>query len=154
MNNNRLGKKVRILKHSIVYNSEIGDNTLIGNLCVVASCKVGKNCIIENCCVLCKGLTIEDNVFVGDGVIFTNDKRPSITKYQQNKTTEANHQAMPTIIKKGATIGNGSTIVCGVIVGENALLGAGSVLTRSIPPNETWAGNPARKLETEAEAAL
>jgi acetyltransferase-like isoleucine patch superfamily enzyme len=147
MSNKYIGKGTRILKHSIVYESWIGDNCLIGNSCVVAYSKVGNNCIIENLCLLCKGVTLEDDVFVGDAVIFCNDKFPSIVKYRRERTVEANHKAMPTLVKKGAAIGSGCVIICGVTIGENALLGGGSTLTHDIPAGEVWAGNPAHKLE-------
>lgn len=118
----------------------------IGENCIIASyteiqggVNVGDNCRIGSHCFLCSGVTLEDDVFLGSGVITINDKnpRPHNKEYKQEKT----------VIKKGASIGSGSVLMCGIEVGENAVVGAGSVVTKSIPAGQTWCGNPARPLK-------
>ena len=103
---------------------------------------IGKNCKIQSHTFICEGVTIEDEVFVGHGVTFINDKYPRATT--GGLQTEADWKVVPTLVKKGASIGSGATILCGVTIGEHAIVGAGSVVTRDVPPGTIVAGNPAR----------
>ena len=105
---------------------------------------IGKNCKISSHTFICEGVHIEDNVFVGHGVMFTNDLFPSATNADGSPQTEADWKLIETTVKKGASIGSNATILCGITIGENALIGAGSVVTKNVPPNTVVAGVPAR----------
>jgi acetyltransferase-like isoleucine patch superfamily enzyme len=140
-----LGKGVRFSKFINLYGCEIGDFTKIGAFVEIQkNAKVGKNCKISSHTFICEGVTIEDDVFVGHGVIFINDTYPRATTPDGRLQTDADWAVEPTVVKKGASIGSGATVLCNVVIGENALVGAGSVVTKDVPPNAVVAGNPAR----------
>jgi len=141
----KLGKNVRIADFVNLYECEIGDNSRIGTFVEVQKrAKVGRNVKISSHTFICEGVTIEDNVFVGHGVVFINDKYPRSTNARGELQSEEDWKVVPTLVKKGATLGSGATILCNVTVGENAIVGAGSVVTRDVPPNSVVAGNPAK----------
>src|SRR3989454_3606276 len=141
----RLGKNVRLSKFINLYGCKIGDNTKIGAFIEIQkNVTIGMNCKISSHTFICEGVTIEDNVFVGHGVIFINDSYPRATTPEGELKTENDWRVEPTVVKRGASIGSGATILSNVIIGENALVGAGSVVTKDVPPNAIVAGNPAR----------
>ena len=143
----KLGRDVRLSKFINLYGCEVGDETKIGAFVEIQkNASVGKRCKISSHTFICEGVLIEDNVFIGHGVTFINDTYPRATTPGGNLQTEADWKVGRTLIKKGASIGSGSTILCNVTVGENAIVGAGSVVTEDVPPNSIVAGNPARFL--------
>ncbi len=147
INNVKLGKNVKIYNFVNVYGCEIGDNTKIGSFVEIKSnVKIGKNCKIEPFAFIPDGVTIEDNVFIGPHACFINDKFPRATKEGKLQIGE-DWKCIPTIVKKGASIGANATIVCGVTIGENAMVGAGAVVTKDVPANALVVGNPARVLK-------
>ena len=130
-----------------LYGCRVGDNTKIGPFVEIQKgAAVGRNCKIQSHSFICEGVTIEDEVFVGHGVMFINDRFPRAATESGALQTEADWQVVPTVIKKGASIGSNATILCGVTVGEGATVGAGSVVTKDVPPHTIVAGNPARKI--------
>lgn len=143
----KLGKNVKIYGFVNLYGCEIGDNTKIGAFVEIQKgAKIGKNCKISSHTFICEGVTIEDGVFIGHHVIFINDKYPRATNEQGVLQTEVDWIVRPTLVKRGASIGSGAVIMCDVTIGENAIIGAGSVVTKDVPPNAVVAGNPARVL--------
>lgn len=145
-----LGKGVKLSKFINLYGCEIGDETKIGAFVEIQkNTKIGKRCKISSHTFVCEGVTIEDEVFIGHGVTFINDSYPRATTSGRLQT-EADWHVETTLIKKGASIGSGATILSKVTVGENAIVGAGSVVTRDVPSNTIVAGNPARHLRTTA----
>ena len=143
----RLGNNVRLARFINLYGCEIGDDTKIGTFVEIQkNASIGKRCKISSHTFICEGVVIEDNVFIGHGVMFTNDSFPRATSAGGSLQTEADWKVERTVIKKGASIGSGATILAKTTVGENALVGAGSVVTRDVPPNAIVAGNPARVL--------
>jgi acetyltransferase-like isoleucine patch superfamily enzyme len=143
----RLGKDVRLSPFVNLYGCEVGDNTKIGAFVEIQkNAKVGQNCKISSHTFVCEGVSIEDNVFVGHGVVFINDLFPRATTAQGELQTEKDWKVERTLVKKGASIGSGSTILANVVIGENAMVGAGSVVTRDVPDNAVVAGNPAKVL--------
>jgi acetyltransferase-like isoleucine patch superfamily enzyme len=145
-----LGKDVKLSKFINLYGCKIGDETKIGAFVEIQkNANVGKRCKISSHTFVCEGVTIEDEVFVGHGVTFINDSYPRATTDGQLQT-ETDWHVEATLIKKGASIGSGATILSRVTVGENAIVGAGSVVTRDVPANAIVAGNPARRLRTMA----
>ena len=150
----RLGEHVKLSQFINLYGCEIGDETKIGAFVEIQkNAKVGKRCKISSHTFVCEGVTIEDDVFIGHGVTFINDSYPRATT-DGRLQTEADWHVETTVIKAGASIGSGATILSRVTVGENAIVGAGSVVTRDVPANAIVAGNPARKLRTlEASGA-
>ena len=148
-----IGHKVTIHHKELVnlYGCEIGDYTKIGSFVEIQqNATVGKYCKIQSHSFICEGVTIEDEVFIGHGVMFINDKFPKSTTNDGILKTKEDWNLSPSLIKKGASIGSGATIMCGVTIGENAIIGAGSVVTRNIPPKVVVAGVPAvviRELE-------
>ena len=141
----KLGAGVRLSKFINLYGCEIGDNTKIGAFVEIQkNATVGKNCKVSSHTFVCEGVTIEDNVFVGHGVTFINDSYPRATTEDGQLQTESDWKVERTLVKKGASIGSGSTILSNVTIGENAIVGAGSVVTRDVPANAIVAGNPAR----------
>ena len=141
----KLGKGVRIFNFVNMYGCEVDDNTKIGAFVEVQKgVKIGKNCKISSHTFICEGVAIEDNVFVGHNVSFINDKHPRATNPDGSMQSDADWNVVPTLVKKGASIGTSSTILCGVTIGENAIVGAGSVVTKDVPPNTIVAGVPAR----------
>lgn len=151
----KLGKGVKLAKFINLYGCEVGDDTKIGAFVEIQKgAKVGRRCKISSHTFVCEGVTVEDNVFVGHGVMFINDIYPRATANGQLQT-EADWKVERTVIKKGASIGTGATILANVTVGENAIVGAGSVVTKDVPANSIVAGNPARvlrKIESPLEA--
>ena len=141
----RLGKDVRLSKFINLYGCAIGDNTKIGAFVEVQkNASIGRNCKISSHTFICEGVTIEDDVFVGHGVTFVNDTYPRATAADGRLQTEADWKVEPTLVKRGASIGSGATILANVTIGERAIVGAGSVVTRDVPPGTIVAGNPAR----------
>jgi len=141
----KLGKDVRLSKFINLYGCVIGDNTKIGAFVEVQkNAYIGKHCKISSHTFICEGVTIEDNVFVGHNVSFINDSYPRATAANGQLQTEADWKVEPILVKKGASIGSGSTILSNVTIGENAIIGAGSVVTKDVPADTIVAGNPAR----------
>jgi acetyltransferase-like isoleucine patch superfamily enzyme len=151
----KLGKGVRLSKFINLYGCRIGDDTKIGAFVEIQkNASVGRQCKISSHTFICEGVTIEDNVFIGHGVMFINDIYPRATANGQLQT-EADWKVERTVIKNGASIGTGATILANVTIGENAIVGAGSVVTKNVPANCIVAGNPAkvlRKIESTVEA--
>lgn len=152
----RLGKGVRLSPFINLYGCEIGDYTKIGAFVEIQkNARVGNNCKISSHSFVCEGVTIQDGVFVGHGVTFINDSYPRATTREGELQTEQDWKVEPTLVKKGASIGSGATILSNVEIGENAIVGAGSVVTKDVPANTIVAGNPAkvlRKIESPLEA--
>jgi len=145
----KLGKDVKIYKFVNLYGCEIGDDTRIGAFVEVQkNARIGRHCKISSHTFICEGVTIEDNVFVGHGVVFINDTYPRATNSNGDLQSEEDWHVEPILVKKGASIGSNATILGKVTVGENAIIGAGSVVTRDVLPNTIVAGNPARFLRT------
>lgn len=141
----KLGKNVKIFKFVNLYGCEVDDNTKIGCFVEIQKkAKIGKNCKISSHTFICEGVTIEDDVFVGHNVTFINDKYPKATNGGGRLQTEEDWAVQPIMVEKGASIGSGSTILSNVRIGENAIIGAGSVVTHDVPPNSIVAGNPAK----------
>ncbi len=152
----KLGENVKIFGYANLYGCEIGDNTRIGAFVEIQKgVKVGRNCKISSHSFLCEGVTIEDDVFIGHNVTFINDRYPHATSAHGTLQTEQDWTCIPTLVRKGASIGSSVTILCGITIGENAIVGAGTVVTRDVPPRTIVAGNPGavlRKLEEEGVA--
>jgi acetyltransferase-like isoleucine patch superfamily enzyme len=143
----KLGIDVRLSKFINLYGCEIGDETKIGAFVEIQkNASVGKCCKISSHTFVCEGVIIEDNVFVGHGVMFINDSYPRATTGNGDLQTEADWKVERTVVRKGASIGSGATILSNTNIGENAIVGAGSVVTKDVPPNAIVAGNPARVL--------
>jgi len=151
--NVKLGKGVRIFAFVNLYGCEIGDDSKIGTIVEVQKgARVGKRCKVSSHTFICEGVTLEDEVFVGHGVTFINDRFPRATNAQGELKTEAEWECTPTLVKRGAAIGSGATILCGVTIGEGATVGAGSVVTHDVPDGAVVAGNPARLLRSAVPA--
>lgn len=143
----RLGKDVRLANFINLYGCEIGDETKIGTFVEIQkNARVGRRCKISSHTFICEGVVIEDNVFIGHGVTFINDTYPRATAGDGKLQTEADWKVEGTVVKRGASIGSGATILCNTCIGENAIVGAGSVVTKDVPPHAIVAGNPARVL--------
>ena len=143
----KLGEGVKLSKFINLYGCEIGAHTKIGAFVEVQKrATVGKNCKISSHTFICEGVSIADNVFVGHGVTFINDSYPRATNPDGSLQTEADWRVETTRVEKGASIGSGATILSGIVIGENALVGAGSVVTRDVPPSAVVARNPAKVL--------
>ena len=141
----RLGENVKLARFINLYGCTIGNNTKIGTFVEVQkNASIGKNCKISSHSFICEGVAIEDNVFIGHGVMFINDLYPRATTGDGELQTEADWKVERTLVRRGASIGSGATILANVTIGENALVGAGSVVTRDVPDNAVVAGNPAR----------
>ena len=141
----KIGKDVLIYDFVNLYGCEIGDRTKIGTFVEIQKgVQIGRNCKISSHTFICEGVTIEDNVFVGHNVTFINDLFPRATNEEGRLKGDGDWECIPTIIKSGASIGSSATLLSGITVGENAIIGAGSVITKDVPPNTIVAGNPAR----------
>jgi acetyltransferase-like isoleucine patch superfamily enzyme len=143
----KLGQNVKLSKFINLYGCEIGDESKIGAFVEIQkNASVGKRCKISSHTFICEGVAIEDNVFIGHGVMFINDSYPRATAADGNLQTEADWKVERTVVKKGASIGSGATILSNVSIGENAIVGAGSVVTKDVPPGSIVVGNPASVL--------
>ena len=148
INNVTLGKDVKIFDFVNLYGCSIGDGSKIGTFVEIQkNATIGKNCKISSHTFICEGVHIEDNVFVGHNVTFINDKVPRATAADGSLQTEADWKVVETFIKKGASIGSSATIMCGLTVGENAVVGAGAVVTKDVPPKTIVAGVPAKVIK-------
>lgn len=148
LNNVQVGKEVRIFNFVNAYGCSIGDHSKVGAFVEIQkNASIGKNCKISSHSFICEGVQIEDNVFIGHGVMFTNDLFPRATNSDGSPQTESDWKVIPTIVKKGASIGSNATILCGITIGENALVGAGAVVTKDIPANTVVAGVPAKVIK-------
>ena len=144
----KLGRDVQIWGFVNLYGCEIGDETKIGTFVEIQKgAKIGDRCKISSHTFICEGVTIESGVFVGHGVTFINDRYPRAITGAGQLQTEADWPCQRTLVKSGATIGSGATLLGGITIGENAMIGAGSVVTKDVPPDTTVAGNPARILK-------
>jgi len=143
----KLGANVKLSRFINLYGCEIGDDTKIGAFVEVQkNARVGKSCKISSHTFICEGVVIEDDVFIGHGVTFTNDTYPRATTSGGTLQTEADWKVEPTVVRKGSSIGSGATLLPNISVGENAIVGAGSVVTKDVPPNAIVVRNPARVL--------
>jgi UDP-2-acetamido-3-amino-2,3-dideoxy-glucuronate N-acetyltransferase len=151
--NVRVGKDAKIFNFVNAYGCEIGENSKVGSFVEIQrNARIGRNCKISSHTFICEGVEIEDGVFVGHNVSFINDKYPRAAGKDGALLTDADWSVQPTRVKKGASIGTGATILCGVTIGENSIVGAGSVVTRDVPPGAVVAGNPARSLRKSGQA--
>jgi acetyltransferase-like isoleucine patch superfamily enzyme len=145
----KLGKGVRIYGFTNLYGCEIGDDVKIGTFVEIQKgVKVGHRCKISSHTFICEGVTLEDDVFVGHNVTFINDRYPRATNGDGRLQTEADWDCVQTVVKRGASIGSGTTLLCGIVVGEGAMVGAGSVVTKDVPAGAVVAGNPARVMKS------
>ena len=143
--NVKLGKNVKIFEFVNLYGCEVGDESKIGAFVEIQKgVRIGKNVKVSTHTFICEGVTIEDDVFIGHNVSFINDKYPRSTNAEGNLQTEADWKVVPTLVKRGSSIGTSSTILCGVTIGEGAIIGAGSVVTKDVPDRAIAFGNPAR----------
>jgi len=144
----KLGRDVLIYNFVNLYGCEIGDETKVGTFVEIQkNARVGRRCKISSHTFICEAVTIEDEVFIGHGVTFINDKIPRATNAQGELQTDADWAAIPTLVKRGASIGSGATIMCGVTIGEGAVVGAGAVVTKDVAAGATVIGNPARECQ-------
>ena len=151
--NVKVGKDVKIFNFVNAYGCEIGDGSKVGAFVEIQKgATIGKNCKVSSHTFICEGVYIEDVVFIGHSVTFINDKLPRAANADGSIQTEADWKLETTTVKKGASIGSGSTILCGITIGEGALVGAGSVVTKDVPPHSVVAGNPAKIIKKNTEA--
>ena len=145
----KLGRAVKLSKFINLYGCQIGDESKIGAFVEIQkNATVGRRCKISSHTFVCEGVTIEDNVFIGHGVTFVNDAYPRATTAEGELQTESDWRVETTVVRRGASIGSGATILCNLEIGENAIVGAGSVVTRDVPANAIVAGNPAKVLRS------
>ena len=148
----KIGEGVRIFGFVNLYGCEIGAESKIGTFVEIQKgAKIGKRCKISSHTFVCEGVSIEDEVFVGHGVTFTNDRYPRSTNGNGGLQTEADWRCIPTVVKRGASIGSGATLLCGITIGERAIVGAGSVVTKDVPAGTVVAGKPARFIRPVSE---
>ncbi|MBD3343466.1 MAG: N-acetyltransferase [Chitinivibrionales bacterium] len=151
----QLGENVRLSKFINMYGCSIGESTKIGAFVEIQkNASIGKQCKIQSHTFICEGVIIEDYAFIGHGVMFTNDKYPRSANPDGSLQTEDDWEVITTTIQRRASIGSNATIICGVTIGENAIVGAGSVVTKDVPANTVVAGNPAKVLRTLSEKAV
>ena len=140
----KLGHDVKIYAFANLYGCEIGDESKIGAFVEIQKgARIGRRVKVSSHTFICEGVTIEDGVFIGHGVMFINDKYPRATNESGELQTEADWKCIPTRVKRGASIGSNATILCGLTIGEDSIVGAGSVVTHDVPPGTVVAGNPA-----------
>lgn len=145
----KLGQGVRIFGFTNLYGCEIGDETKIGTFVEIQKgARIGRRCKISSHTFICEGVTLEDEVFVGHGVTFTNDLFPRATNGDGTLQTDADWTCVQTVVRKGASIGSGATLLCGITIGEKAVIGAGSVVTKDVPAGAIVVGNPARVIRS------
>lgn len=145
----KLGRNVRLAGFANLYGCEIGEDVKIGTFVEIQKgVKIGDRCKISSHTFICEGVTLEDEVFIGHNVTFTNDRYPRSTNGSGQLQTEADWACIPTRVKRGASIGSGATLLCGITIGENAMIGAGSVVTKDVPPDTVVAGNPAKVVKS------
>jgi acetyltransferase-like isoleucine patch superfamily enzyme len=150
----KLGERVKIFAFTNLYGCQIGDDVKIGTFVEIQKgARVGNRCKISSHSFICEGVTLEDEVFIGHGVMFINDRFPRATTAAGALQTDADWDCIPTIVKHGASIGSNATILCGVEIGVGATVGAGSVVTRDVPAGAVVAGNPARVLQTARDVS-
>ena len=150
LNDVKLGDDVKIYSFVNAYGCEIGDESRIGAFVEIQkNVKIGRRCKVSSHSFLCEGVTVEDNVFIGHGVMFTNDKYPRATNQDGSAQSEEDWNVVPTLVKRGASIGSNATIIAGVTIGEDSLVGAGAVVTRDVPDGATVAGVPAKPVPTK-----
>jgi len=143
----KIGRDVKIYDFVNLYGCEIGDETKIGTFVEIQKgAKIGRRVKVSSHTFICEGVTIEDEAFIGHGVTFTNDLYPRATTSSGSLQTDADWKVIPTVVRRGASIGSGSTILCGIEIGEGAIVGAGSVVTKDVPAGTIAAGNPAKVL--------
>jgi len=148
INNVSVGKNVKIFDFVNAYGCSIDDDTKIGTFVEIQKgASIGKNCKISSHSFICEGVHIEDNCFIGHGVMFTNDLFPRATNIDGSQQTDEDWTLIETYVKKGASIGSNATILCGITIGENSLIGAGSVVVKDVPANSIVVGNPARAIK-------
>jgi acetyltransferase-like isoleucine patch superfamily enzyme len=146
----KLGRDVKIYAYVNLYGCEIGDESKIGTFVEIQKgAKIGQRVKISSHTFICEGVTIEDEVFIGHGVMFINDKYPRAATTTGQLQTEADWEVTPTLIKQRASVGSNATILCGVTIGEDALVGAGSVVTHDVPAGAVVAGNPAHPIRVK-----
>ena len=149
----KLGKGVEIHDFVNLYGCEIGDGSKIGTFVEIQKgAKVGKRCKISSHTFICEGVTIEDECFIGHHVVFINDRFPAAVNFDGSLQAEADWKLVETRVCKRASIGSGAVILCGVTIGEGAMVGAGSVVTKDVPPHTVVAGNPSKKLRQVPQA--
>jgi len=149
----KLGERVKIFAFTNLYGCEIGDDTKIGAFVEIQKgARIGRRAKVSSHTFICEGVTVEDEVFIGHNVTFINDRFPRATNRDGSLQAEADWVCVPTVVKRGASIGSGATILCGVTIGEGATIGAGSVVTKDVPPDTVVAGNPARVLRAAGVA--
>jgi acetyltransferase-like isoleucine patch superfamily enzyme len=142
-----LGRDVRLVAFVNLYGCEIGDESRVGTFVEIQKgARIGRRCKIQSHTFICEGVAIEDDCFIGHGVVFINDTYPRATADGGALQTEADWECLQTVVRRGASVGSGATLLGGITIGENAIVGAGSVVTRDVPPNTIVAGNPARVL--------
>lgn len=147
----KLGRDVKIHHFVNLYGCEVGDGSSIGSFVEIQKgAHVGRNCKISSHSFICEGVRVEDEVFIGHGVMFINDKYPRATTEGGSLQTEADWKVIPTVVQSRASVGSNATILCGVTIGQGSIVGAGAVVTRDVPPGITVAGNPARQIADHA----
>ena len=152
LNDVRFGRDVKIFSFVNAYGCEIGDGSKIGAFVEIQKgARIGRNCKVSSHTFVCEGVTIEDNVFVGHGVMFTNDKFPRATRPDGSMQTDDDWTVIPTLVERGASIGSGAVIVAGVTIGANAMIGAGAVVTKDVPAGTIVAGVPSRVIRKVGE---
>ncbi len=145
----KMGNNVQVHDFTNLYGCEIGDDVKIGTFVEIQKgVKIGNRCKVSSHTFICEGVILEDDVFIGHNVTFINDRYPRATNVDGQLQTESDWNCTPTVVRRGASIGSGATILCGITIGENALIGAGSVVTKDVPLETVVAGNPARAIKS------